>query len=656
MSVKNDQPNQPATVMGDALARAGVKTPVATDAPPAQPAPSARSTQSTHQEPKMSQTTTTAEASLGPRGPQALNRLWKRPMSRTPIGEQLSAYIEALKEVANAGIEDENFKRALSFDVLTTTAVPTILASLTMSVDGVTHVGVYELLVEKGVEGQIADRTLNDAMGPVTLRRTTADAADVSLWRTAEATVRGRVGETAQVHFAGSMVLPRDLSEKDVDHMRQVMYRALQAVYTVLEESTGGGHIPFSLKELTDQASLSVALDYAPGLVTTSTGVAIRSDIHVSLRATEIVNQNQDNLVQRRQIDLTHVDGFIDFVWNPPAPPQYYGAPQKTQQWNPRFVMTRVDTDLDAITLPGKLLALATAFAVGNNYAWAGAFLPRFASHAMRHGKGSKSDVELRDLGALGLEADLYGQGLARQSVLNSKTSDEDMRVLVASTINPETVFTLKIDEVGESAWLDGVFMAAARGDINAYNHIVASANELTKGEFERRWDKNKPIAIDDKVREHTGFYLNRQDQTYHDIAEIDYLAMLNIHGDKDMDKVRRWQATYDQTEVSVARRQADRLTLIEEVLGSSYITLTGNAERCTLTADFLRTLVDSVVAAGADIRHTNQQLDFTGAAGRQQYNLSQVALSPAQMQGLFNQQQNRQYTGAVSGVYARTY
>ena len=632
------------TAMGDALQRAIEAKPVATS--------DTRSNTTTQQQvPAMSQTTDTAVPVARPTN---FNSLWKRPMSRTPLGEQLQAYIEALKETAKQGITDENFQRALAFDVLTTTAVPAILISLTMKVGNATHVGVFELLVEKGMEGTIADRILQDSMGQITLRRTAADAADTTMWRDAESAIRLRAGAAAEVHFSGSMVLPKDLSEKDTDQMRGVMYTALQAIYTVLED-TNGGKVPFSLDRLTANSQLAVTLDYAPGDVRTVTNLPLRSDIHVSLRATEQTNQSRDALVQARQVDLTHTDGFIDLIWNPPAAPAYYGAPPKSQQWNPRYVMTRVDTDLDAITLPGKLLALASTFAVGNNYAWAGAFLPRFASKAMRSGqRAEKNEVELRDLGALGLEVDLYGKGLARHSILNSKTTDDDLRMLVATTINPEMVFTLKIDEVGPSAWLDGVFLASARGDGRATQHIIDAANELTKGEFGKRWDPKKIIAIDDKVREHTGYYTARHDGQLHDLAEIDLLAVYNIYGDKDMDKVRRFQATYDAVNVSVLRRQADRLALLEEILGASYITLTGNSERCSLSSDFLQTLADSVVAAGADIRPMNVHLDFTGAAGRQQYNLAQVAMSQNQFSTLFaaNRAGPTQYSN--TGVYSR--
>lgn len=653
MSVHSNDNAGSGSVMGDALRDALNQKQQQTAAPQA----AAHTEIPTKEAPKMSQTQNAAP-SITPNAFN-LNRVLSRPMTRAPLGEQLAKYIESLKEVAKVGVEDEGFQRALSFDVLTDTAVPAILVSLVMNVDGNTHVGVFELVVERGVEGTIADRAINDGFGQFQLRRTTADAADKGMWAAAEAAIRNRVGGTPSIHFAGSLVLPKDLDEKS-PYMRQVMYYAIAAIYTVLEEETGGAQVAFSLDNLTAGVNLNVSLDYAPGEVLTVTGQPLRSDLHVSLRATEAVNQAADSLVQRRQADLTHVDGFIDLVWNPPSAPTYYGQPPKTQQWNPRFVMTRVDTDLDSITLPAQLLALGSAFAVGANWAFAGVWLPRYASHAMRSGnRGAAKDVELRDLGALGLEIDLLGKGLARHSVLTSKTSDDDLRMLVATAINPEMVFTMKIEEVGQLAWIQGVFAASAAGSAKATRDIINAANELTKGEFGKRWaDTNEAIVYDDKVREHTGYYTARSDGQRHDIAEIDLLAALNIMGEKDMDLVRRFQATYDAVDVSVLRRQADRLAILEQVLGAGNITLTGNANRYTFGNTFLRTLADSITAAGADIRPSNvQQLDFSGAAGRQQYNLAHVALAPSQVAGLFSgNRPTGNYNGSVSTAYGRSY
>lgn len=652
------------TAMEAALRSAGVVRPNAEPsqqtAVPAAPAvpevshtPTPANTQANHKGFKMDNTAIPSAFNL--------NNLMARPMDRAPVGEQLTALRAAFQELAKTGIKEQEFLNALHLDIIADTAVPVIAVSMSLTANNTPYTAVYELLIEDALDGTIQDRQTSDNLGPITLRRTVADAADTAMWNSVSSVIARRV--KSQVIFAGSMVLPKGTEVNPKSSvLRQTLFTAVQAVYTVLQEATGGESFVYAVKNLTDRASLAVNVDYASQDNLSAVGLPVRNDLNVTLRAMG-TESNNDSVVNRRTAPLTSVDCFVDFVWNPQRQQQmgpYVTNVPSTREFNPRIVMTRVDSRLSAITLPQQLLAIATAYTLTSGWSWLGAYLPRFASRAMRNagasGRGA-GEIELRDLGALGLEIDLDGKGKRRHSLFSTKTSDEDLRSLASATINPEAIFTLKIEEVGELTWVQEAFAQAAAGNTKAIKAIVDAADELTSGEFGKRWNQiqaPKAICVDDRIRVHTGYYENRADGQRYSLDTIDTLAMLNICGDKDMDKVRRFQATFDQRDVSIQRRQADRLAILEDVLGAGNIVLTGSANYYSLTTVFGQILVDSIVAAGADIRPSNMVMDFSGMAGRQAYDLSQVAMAPGMVAGLT--QGNR--TGGTghfnSGVQSR--
>lgn len=633
------QPAKPTTVMGDALQSVGITPASYTSTAPQ----STQTQQSTTQEPRMSQTQEAAPS------PFNINDLLRRPVSRHPAGEKVQAYVKQLKKLADEAISDTNLRQATSFEVLDANSdqvlMSTILVTMYVNDPKLGNIaGVFELVVEDESQ-KLPDLIQNYGQGQIVIKRTTGDVADNELWDKARNALIQRAG-VKQVFFAGSDVIPASLAADDEFHLRKVLFSATQAITTVLEEEVLGDQPGIALPSLVANAALSVALGYADGDTETATGLPVRSNLSVTMKAGEKNQPTGPNAsVHRKQVELTRVDGYVDLILTPPGPPAY-GQQQKTQSFIPRFNITRMDSSFDAITLESQLLALASAFTAGYQWAWAGSFLPRFASSAMRSGNSAgKKQLELRDLGAIGLEIPLDASGeLKRTSILSSKTEDRDVQALVQYAFDERIVFTLHVPEVGDLAWIQEVFVAAARGNQRAYDRIVAAANTLTGGEFGRRWATHtaqgalNPIAFDDKGRLPVGYFNDPNDATRrHDIREIDYLAMLNAVGDKDMGQVRRWQQAIDNVGISTEKRTEEIIKMLDDVIGVGRYTITGYVTPITLAGDFLRILNESAAAAGADIRPTNLVTDFTGASGRVLYNAAQAAIAPGQLAGIFN-------------------
>lgn len=655
------QSTQPQTspVLGDALRQAGIspdtfaadtpsqKEPV-TPAPKPAPAvaPAAPTNTFTQQEPRMSQQTFRAPSAVN------LNTLLSRPIGRRPAGEKVLQYVRKYSELADQSIQDPNQRKALQFVVLDSSndqvLMNTILVCLFVNNGGQTAAGVFELIVEDETQ-RLAPLVLNNGLAQVTVQRTTADVADNELWEKARTAISNKHGVALdRIYFAGVDVIPAGSSPDDESLIQRTLYVSTQAVVTVLQDEVMAPDAYLNIQNLVKETGLQVALNYADGDAATSTGLPVRSNLSIAMTATDksAPAPGQIQSVHRKKVELTRVDGFVDIVYNAPAA-AVYGQPQKTQSLNPRFVMTRLDTQFDAITLEGQLLALASAFTASYNYAWAGAFLPRYASSAIR---GGKKTTELRDLGAIGLMVPLDEKGLARHSILNTKTEDKDLQALVQYAFNPEMLFTVHVSETGDLAWLQEVFVAAAAtqsgptGNEVAYNRIVEAADRLTGGIFSQKWQVRNPttgllnpICFNDKIRFPIGYYTNPETGKKHDLREIDLLAVMNAVGDKDMTIVQRWQNAMDNQGMDPTRRTEEIVKIYDDIVGQGRYTLTDHVTPVTFSAEFLRVLNEAAAAAGADIRPINLAVDFSGQSGRAVYSyLSQAAVNPAALAGIF--------------------
>ena len=654
---KGQQPAQPSTVMGDALLRAGVNreqpaaSEAATEVPPAEVAVPAAQIQPqqthTYQEaPRMSQTPNQSPLAT------SLNSILSRPMSRRPAGEKVQGYVKTFNKIGDESM-DAGARKGLVLEILDSSndqvLMNTVLVTLFVPKPNGqgTAAGVFELIVDDPTQ-RLPDLNLPTPSGPVTIRRTTADVADNELWEKARTAIANRHGLSVNsIYFAGSMTLPDDLAADDISAMRTVLYTATQAIATVLYDEVLGQQEPLAIQGIVAASNLQVSLNYADGDTVTATGQPVRSNLSIVMSSSD-KQQGTTNGVQsvhRKKVELTRVDGYIEPVYNPPAPPAY-GQMPKTQSFNPRYVITRLDTQFDAITLEGQLFGLASAFTAGYNWAWAGVFLPRFASSAMRSNAGKKGNVELRDLGALGLMIPLESDGtLKRTSILSTKTEDKDLQQLITYAFNPEILFTLHVSETGDLAWMQEVFLAAAQGNEIAYKRIIDAADRLTGGIFSTKWQSRNPqsgqispICFSDKIRIPLGFYTDTNTGQKHDLREIDLLAVANAVGDKDPTILTRWQNAMDNVNMPTDKRTEELLKILDDIIGVGRYTLTDYAVPVTFTGLFLQTLNEACVAAGADIRPTSLAVDFSGQAGRAVYgNLAAAAISPQQLNPLFN-------------------
>lgn len=211
----------------------------------------------------------------------------------------------------------------------------------------------------------------------------------------------------------------------------------------------------------------------------------------------------KNNQAVERTSVISRVSGFMDLVWDPvQAPTNFYYAPQQQsfQRYVARFVMTMMESH-DLLTIPAQLLGLLPALNLRENNAWIQAFKQHNYSQ----------DIDIHDIGAVGIEANFEGN-------LNGIGKRIDT-VLIASRMNICISWLLlrfvkvccfpDIPESGPESWYNEVFVAAADGNQVARNMIIAAANQLTNGHFNKYFNNNDAICIHEENRIHLGTYVD---------------------------------------------------------------------------------------------------------------------------------------------------
>mgnify|MGYP001081101828 CR=1 FL=1 len=555
-----------------------------------------------------------------------INSTMRRPMSRKSTGE----IVVKFQDVLNAQMErnfKEGFENAFKLLVLdnnTNNIGP--LSCLLVCYNEGDFLAVYTLLVEASGD-PLKPKVINLNNQNIQIDTVPGDVFTNYLWSKITDYVQSAYGRRFNVIDAGALVLPSELEPEDEEHMRQVMFNASQACFTIMENNVGGKEEPFTIAEVNSGSeSLVARLSYSPtgDQSETATGLPVRSDVHITLEGSLNGSSSEDGFEQ--VMDLATIDGYVDLVYSPPAPVAP-NQPVQTQHYYPRFVITRADTQIDAITMETILLSLAQSTLLSRNGAWAGVFRQRHDVKGM----------DTRDIGAIGYEVNLSGDPQAKPDRIDTKAKSFDLNALyqlVTAAINGSLMYSMDVEEVGDLSWIHQAFIASANGNNVAYQLIADAANTLTMGHFANHFTGG-PITINDNNRIHLGYYIDSKGQ-HRDLRDIDYLAMLNLAGKDDPATVVKWGETFDNHNIPMEVRLETRAKILKSVLGQN-VHFKGYAQRINFAPDFIIALNKACTAAGLVIRPDKLIPEFGSAPTRGNFNAAQFGISGNEVNNLFN-------------------
>ena len=388
-----------------------------------------------------------------------------------------------------------------------------------------------------------------------------------------------------------------------------------------------------NLAEAERDTTLVVRPNFAASEYSDPVGLPVRGDVVVDFSAVSNAQQQNQGLGIDRSTTLSRISGFVDLFWapqNPDAGVMNPWAPQlqqnQFQRYAARFVMTGMEST-GLLSISSQLLALVSAMSLREGNSWF-----QYFDSKRRVAAG----VDIRDIGAIGLEVNFEGNPSGIGGRIDTKGEAFNMgslSKLIGATVAQGLVMSLDVPECGSSTWYNGVFSAAAEGSDAAYNAIIAAAQILTNGRFGAHFPANAPIVTDELNRIHMGYYSDADG--VHDIRKLDYLAVLNLIGERDIGTVRDWSDTFMRVEYPLALRLAARKKIITGLLGDSVV-FTGFARRVTFTTAFIDALVLGCKEAGLQVRNQQPVADLAGYERATAQNLGSMLLNTGNT-GVFN-------------------
>lgn len=557
-----------------------------------------------------------------------LNSKMKRTFSRSSAGEEVAAYAKTIRELIK--LEDEDGSSGIQALVLdgpsSGLSVSSIIIAMAHQHAGGTDVTAYTLLVESSVGGRLPPRQVpfgNQYQAEITT--VVGDLYDDWYMQNVSRVVKEKFGDV-RVTDAGYMVIPSEMSHEDRERVRKVLFVADQALSECMAGRLNVAEEPFTVAQIDPKVALNAILEYDTQNDETVSGLPIRSDISIRLQGVTRINQNAQH---QAMLDLTKVDGFIDLVYDANVQQQQQNMwggflpqqsqPVQSQHFFPRLVITRSDSEgVDFITPELQLLGLATATLLSRNGNWMPVFLPKYDA----------GEIDLRDLGAVGREINLTGDPQAEPKALDTKSDSfkpEHMAQLIQFLIHDSLIYSMDIEEAGELSWVHGIFMGAANNNFEATQAIVATADNLTGGRFSRKFG-NQPLVHDENNRIHLGYWLDEH-KNKRDLREIDYLAMINWVGGKDMALVRKFTDTFDNDQKPIELRLEEREGIYKAILNDKF-KIKGYARRVTFTPEFIRCLHEACEEAGLVINPQNVTQDYSNRNVRGSSNARDYAVS----------------------------
>jgi hypothetical protein len=651
--------------MADAMRQAGMNTGAQPDPvqPQAQaaPQPQAQSQQPFNAGVNMNQNQQNSRVGSRGRSVLDINANHRRPVPRNLTGEDVQLISQGLKDRA-ARIMSDQQKKDFNILVLDNNQNPVTYSSILVcykeEFQGTNHIAVYSLMVESSGAPLEPNSVNIPGTGQVEVDIVGSDIyLNKSYWQVLEKFVIDSFGVNALVHDAGCVVIAAECETTTEAHFNRLLHNSTQACYAIMDNKLGGTEEPFSLGEVGANDQMIARVDFSRQHDENIVGLPVRADIAVTMSA-QTQTDPQFGLQQSRP--LTRLTGYVDLMYQPAQQAgfqqnqlqmgMFQQQPMATQMYQPRFVMTSIDTLTDAVSMELQLLALATGLGLNRNMQWAGTY---YAA------KGKGTDVDLKDLGALGYEVNLTGDPQAKPDRLDTRATEFDnnaMRQLINMLIAPRLIYSLDIEEAGELSWIHQTYIAAANGDVDANLAILQAANNLTMGHFQTLFNPANPVCYDDQDRIHLGYYYDREGNR-RDLRELDYVAILNLAGKTNPKLVEAWEDTHRNTQVPLEIRLAQRKAILQQLVASE-IHVKGFARRVSFNNDFLEALSQAIEKSGLAIRPAKGLDDGAATIQRGGYALDHL-VAGSNIGNFFNygsqqQQNSRLFASPFTGTWGR--
>lgn len=486
--------------------------------------------------------------------------------------------------------------------------------------------------------------------------RVPSEAIDNVLLKAAKDAVNKNFPETANANtYVGGMVVPADFNPEDKQAVHALALNAGLAVGNdVYYRDPNFNDV--NLGVMKKDSTLTIDHQFGRTTLMNQVGEPIRSDFRVRLISKK-TNGDQKVSVNSgdREKTISNVSGYIDLVYAPDpsrrnvnpflaAQMNMTNDPTKNQIYSPVMVVTDLENNL-AYTPASVLLALATALTMAVNMNWIQVYRPL--------GNIDKTTVDMNDVGALNIEANVHGEAGGFGTKFDTKAPEVDLPTLgsyIGALVRSGLFAAIDVPDAGPQSWFLSIFVAAMRGSRAAYTALYNAANSLTNGAFARHFQQGEAMFVDMGNRIHLGSWYDRRQQK-RDIRDFDNLANMNLQGESNPQAIRDFSDTWHRVDFPLPQRLAARKRQIIALSGET-AKVTGMATRVTFSPKFAEALRLGINETEMPVRVTSQMSanDFNNNRGVADWavNGGMYANSVFQQAAFFNQNNGMYQAGSV--------
>lgn len=435
---------------------------------------------------------------------------------------------------------------------------------------------------------------------------TTGDCWNNDFWAAVERRLKDSIANVAEVIDSGCLVVPSDIDTSDETAMRRLAH-VLFANITAKADEAMPLNLAIALRTPEEPAQLNGTVQFPLVQTSDAVGRPVRADFVISVGASPA--NTKPGTIANAGCDLFRVHGYVDTNFVGPVGQQVVNGivqPGSTKAYMAEAVITDISTLSVDMHLDRVLMALVSAGLLEENALWSWAYQPRGMG-----GKGSKNDINQRDVGILGTEYQPQpGAPFAPvKGLKGGAMSPEEMGAFFNDYFHRNLIISLQVDPTGPYSAIYNEFISSAMGNQAATTAILNAANNLTGGAFSNHWKQGSQVVT---LRRQIllGTYTDANGEK-RDIRDIDHLAILAL---TQQDPHTR--ASYIETIENRAGRPAsvclaERARLLGALLPG--YELVGYGYHLTFTPDFLSALAAAMKEVGAGIRLNDSRGSFYG-------------------------------------------
>lgn len=457
----------------------------------------------------------------------------------------------------------------------------------------------------------------------------------------------------------GFTVIPVEVDIDDLTTLHRILEYTAEAAYSRLQmyninkvEDEG---VELARAAAARSVRWTAQIDEKPQGQTDVTGQIIRTDF--SIKTAMVPTQTQNQTYQLGALEFGEVNVFCSPIY---AEPQQVlmgnglWGPMTSQHYYNAVIVKDFRTGPEIrMSIGSALMLLATTSSLATNGVWKRAYIPNRMLDA--------SQTDVHDVGAFGYEVPMLNpenytqanQGQApRREMIKTKTAEfttDKFNALMNAAFYQDLMYCI---DVPDGHYLLGLFVAEARGSVNARAIIGKILNTMTNGKFYEMFSVEQSMFYTEGERVINGYYPNTTTGTLRPIDDVDHLTLLNITSG-DSEWIRNWEQ-FDNAQSSEELRVARRTEIIKAFSGDEAV-VKSYSTRIVVRPEFMKALTESLLAANL-YPQLQSGVNMTNAHARANANqFANLVINPMNMPNVYANNGMNQF-GNYQGFGINTY